>query len=235
MTGLFLSRARLQSGRGEALSAIAPLLIPADPKQQPGHAHRILWLLFQDVPDSKRDFLWRDEGDGRYLILSQRPPTDRNGLFELSSKAFAPDLAVGDKLAYTLRANPVVASKLARNEADKTTRARGKRIDIVMQALFTVPKGERGMVRDQIASEAGQAWLASQGTRAGFTLSAPPLIDGYAQIPVERKKGRPAGFSVLDFQGVLEVTDPAAFLAKMSAGFGSAKAFGNGLMLIRRA
>jgi CRISPR system Cascade subunit CasE len=235
MTGLFLSRARLQAGRGEALSAIAPLLIPTDPKQQPGHAHRILWLLFQDVPDSKRDFLWRDEGDGRYLILSQRPPTDRNRLFELGSKAFAPDLAVGDKLAFTLRANPVVASKLARNEAEQGTRARGQKIDVVMQALFTVPKGERGVVRDRIASEAGHAWLASQGTRAGFILSAPPLIDGYAQIPVERKKGRAAGFSVLDFQGVLEVTDPAAFIAKLTTGFGSAKAFGNGLMLIRRA
>ena len=75
MTGLFLSRARLQAGRGEALSAIAPLLIPDDKKQQAGHAHRVLWLLFQDILDTKRDFLWRDEGDGRYMILSQRPPT----------------------------------------------------------------------------------------------------------------------------------------------------------------
>jgi CRISPR system Cascade subunit CasE len=235
MTGLFLSRARLQAGRGEALSAIAPLLIPADPKQQPGHAHRVLWLLFQDIPDSKRDFLWRDEGDGRYMILSQRPPTDRNGLFEIACREFAPDLGVGDTLAYTLRANPVVASKPARAAEEQDTRARGQRVDVVMHALKGVPKSERGLVRDHVASEAGHAWLASQGSKAGFKLSAPPLVDGYAQIPVERKKGRPAGFSVLDFKGVLEVTDPAAFMAKLVAGFGSAKAFGNGLMLIRRA
>jgi CRISPR system Cascade subunit CasE len=232
---LTLTRARLRASRGEALSAIAPLLIPDDKKQQAGHAHRVLWLLFQDIPDSKRDFLWRDEGDGRYLILSQRPPTDPLGLFELTSKDFAPDLAVGDKLAYTLRANPVVASKPARKSADQGTRARGQKIDVVMQALHAVPKGERGLVRDQIASEAGQSWLASQGGKAGFKLSAPPLIDGYAQIPIERKKGRPAGFSVLDFKGALEITDPAAFVAKLTTGFGSAKAFGNGLMLIRRA
>jgi CRISPR system Cascade subunit CasE len=230
-----LSRARLRASHGEALSAIAPLLIPDDKKQQAGHAHRVLWLLFQDVPDTKRDFLWRDEGDGRYMILSQRPPTDPLGLFELASKDFSPDLAVGDKLAYTLRANPVVASKPARKAADQGSRARGQKIDVVMQALHAVPKGERGMVRDKIASEAGHAWLASQGSKAGFKLLAPPLIDGYAQIPVERKKGRPAGFSVLDFKGVLEITDPAAFIAKLTTGFGSAKAFGNGLMLIRRA
>jgi CRISPR system Cascade subunit CasE len=238
---LTLSRARLRAAHGEALSAIAPLLIPDDKTQQAGHAHRVLWLLFQDVPDTKRDFLWRDEGDGRYMILSQRPPTDPLGLFELASKDFSPDLAVGDTLAYTLRANPVVASKPARKAAEQGTRARGQKIDVVMHALKDVPKTDwdaktgRAFERDRIASEAGHAWLASQGSRAGFKLLSPPLIDGYAQIPVERKKGRPAGFSVLDFKGMLEITDPATFVAKLTTGFGSAKAFGNGLMLIRRA
>ena len=36
-------------------------------------------------------------------------------------------------------------------------------------------------------------------------------------------------------RGVVEVTDPTAFLSRLAQGFGSAKAFGNGLMLIRRA
>jgi CRISPR system Cascade subunit CasE len=237
MTQLFLSRVRLQTGRGEALASIAPLLLPADPKQQPGHAHRVLWLLFQDIADAKRDFLWRDEGDGRYMILSQRPPTDPHKLFELATKPFAANLSAGDRLAYTLRANPVVASKPARAKEQQGTRARGQRVDVVMLALKDVPKGERGLARDRIASEAGTAWLASQGAKAGFKLAAPPLVTGYSQIPMERGKnrGRPAGFSVLDFAGVLEITEPAAFLARLPLGFGSAKAFGNGLMLIRRA
>src|SRR5215467_9093522 len=86
MTRLYLSRARLRTARGEALSAVAPLLIPDDPKRRAGHAHRVLWLLFRDVPDATRDFLWRDEGRGRYLILSCRPPSDPLGLFELETK-----------------------------------------------------------------------------------------------------------------------------------------------------
>ncbi|MEQ1713035.1 MAG: type I-E CRISPR-associated protein Cas6/Cse3/CasE, partial [Hyphomicrobium sp.] len=60
-------------------------------------------------------------------------------------------------------------------------------------------------------------------------------VDGYTQIGVERKRGRPAGFSVIDMEGRIEITDPVSFLAKLAQGFGSAKAFGNGLMLIRRA
>ena len=35
--------------------------------------------------------------------------------------------------------------------------------------------------------------------------------------------------------GLAEVTYPETFLARLYAGFGRAKAFGNGLMLIRRA
>jgi CRISPR system Cascade subunit CasE len=234
---LYLSRARLRAARGEALSAIAPLLIPDDKTKNAGHAHRVLWLLFQDMPDAKRDFLWRDEGNGKYMILSARPPTDPKGLFELDTKPFAPELEVGDQLAFSLRANPVVASKPARtaDRLSKDASARGQKVDVVMNALHAVPKGARGPVRDEIATTAGAAWLSTQGEKSGFKLSAPPLVDGYAQIPVERRRGRPAGFSVLNFTGRIEITDPAAFLAKITTGFGSAKAFGNGLMLIRRA
>ena len=105
--------------------------------------------------------------------------------------------------------------------------------------------------RDRIALEAGTRWLETQGAKAGFRfLPEPaPAVGSYTQVAVERRAGkqgrkgqpqgqkpsRPAGFSVLDFEGLIEITDPALFLAKLARGFGSAKAFGNGLMLIRRA
>jgi len=247
---LYLSRARLASRRGEALAAIAPLLIPADETKRAGHAHRILWLLFQENPDAKRDFLWRDEGDGKYMILSRRPPSDPHGLFEVDTREFEPALEAGDKLRFTLRAYPVIASKTALKPEERAARKRGKRIDVVMHALKSSPptdwgdKTGRAFERDRIAAEAGAKWLAAQGVKAGFDVvmkPAPPVIDGYAQVQVERRedargqKRRPAGFATLDFSGEIRITDPAAFLDKLPRGFGSAKAFGNGLMLIRRA
>jgi CRISPR system Cascade subunit CasE len=123
MIPLTLSRVRLRARRGEVLSAIAPLLIPDNPERRAGHAHRVLWLLFQDNPDAKRDFLWRDEGNGRYLVLPTRPPTDPSGLFEIGSKEFAPDLRRGDRLLMQLRANPTRASKAALNPEDRARRA----------------------------------------------------------------------------------------------------------------
>jgi CRISPR system Cascade subunit CasE len=231
---LYLSRARLRSSRGEALSAIAPLLIPDTKSERAGHAHRILWLLFQKEPDMKRDFLWRDEGRGRFMILSRSQPTDPLGLFDLETKPFEPKLALGDRLAFVLRVNPVMATKKAGPPATRGARVRGKRVDVVMHALHGIPKGERALARDRIAAEAGAKWLATQGGAAGFRLVRKPIVDSYNQIAIERRKGRPAGIAVLELKGEIEITDPVAFLAKLPRGFGSAKAFGNGLMLIRR-
>ena len=42
-------------------------------------------------------------------------------------------------------------------------------------------------------------------------------------------------FSSLDFDGVLELSNPDTFLAGVERGFGAAKAYGCGLMLIRGA
>jgi CRISPR system Cascade subunit CasE len=243
---LYLSRARIRASRGEALSAIAPLLVPQDSKQRPGHAHRVLWLLFQDIPDAKRDFLWRDEGNGKYMILSRRPPADPLGLFAVDTKEFEPALAAGDRLAFVLRANPVVTTKRAGvKKAGGNGKPRGTRVDVVMDALKSVAKTDweertgRAFERDRIAQAAGADWLARQGERAGFKVvpeKPEPVIGGYAEIPIERTHGRrPAGFAVLDFAGQIEITDPDAFVTKLAQGFGAAKAFGNGLMLIRRA
>ena len=234
-THLFLSRARLLSGRGEALSALAPVLLPAEGGKRAGHAHRLVWLLFQDVPDSERDFLWRDDGGGKLMILSRRRPSDPNHLFELQTQVFAPKLSVGDRLSFVLRANPTVARKGARPQPERGTRTRGQRADVVMDALRAIPRDERAKKRDDIACEATEGWLVKQGARSGFSVNGPIAVGGYTQIAVERRRARPAGFSVVDIAGRIEITDPAAFLARLPQGFGSAKAFGNGLMLIRRA
>ena len=41
-------------------------------------------------------------------------------------------------------------------------------------------------------------------------------------------------WSALDFSGELTVIDPAAFIVALSKGIGPAKAFGCGLLLVRR-
>jgi CRISPR system Cascade subunit CasE len=220
------------------------VLLPENDDERAGAVHRLLWTLFADSPDRRRDFLWREEGGvdlvpGRtsFLILSARPPQDAHGLFAMDEpKEFAPVLASGDRLAFSLRANPVVTKPGALNARGKPKRIRH---DVVMDRLRHLPKpppGEtRGEQRLVMMEEAGQSWLAAQGERYGFTVQGEPRIDGYDQRLI-RRTGKPSvRFSVLDLDGILEVREPELFVAALRQGFGKAKAWGCGLMLIRRA
>jgi CRISPR system Cascade subunit CasE len=225
MTALFLSRASLR--RDAPVTALAELLVPSNPKDRVGASHKLVWALFADNADRERDFLWREEKPGHFMTLSRRPPDDPHRLFDLDYKPFAPALAAGDRLGFTLRANPVVARPATRGE-------RGKRHDVVMDVLRTVPKGDRASVRPQAVLTAGRAWLARQGEAHGFTPLHDADVDGYDSLRIPRSGSKPAVFGVLDISGVLEVRDPDRFLARLAQGFGRARAFGCGLMLIRR-
>ncbi len=225
---LLLVHARLRSDVPAA--SLARLLVPEDPGAQIGAAHQLVWALFADAPDRRRDFLWRKTSPDEFLILGSRPPTDPHNLFALEWKPFAPSLRPGQRLGFDLRANPITSVPLGPHE-------RGKRTDVVMHALHTVPSGERAAARAAAIEKAGAAWLARQGARAGFTAEADALrIDGYETVRVPRHPDqRPITYSALELQGVLTLEDPARFLAALQRGFGGAKAFGCGLMLIRRA
>lgn len=228
MTGapsLWLSRARLRQDAG--LAALGPLLLPPEDDRRADAAHRLVWSLFADAPDRARDFLWREEAPGHFLILSGRPPAEDGPLFAVESKAFAPALATGDRLAFLLRANATTA---VRQEG-----RRGKPADVVMHALHALPQGERAARRADAVREAGTAWLERQGERHGFRVDPGTLaVEGHDIRQVPRRSAAPIRYAVLDLAGHLEVRQPDLFLAAVARGFGRARAFGCGLMLIRR-
>lgn len=239
---LWFSRATLR--RDVPAAALRALLVPPGESARAGAGHRVVWTLFGDRPDRERDFLWREAEGGVFYFLSRRPPEDRHGLFDLAPpKPFAPSMAVGDRLRFSLRANATVAKKLAGGTA------RGKPCDVVMDALYRVPKERRGQQRHVEIEAAGMRWLTAQGERHGFALPMPGAheaedgdatarpcvrVAGYRTLRIDHGSS-PARIGLLDFEGELEVRDPAAFVSALGGGFGRAKAFGCGLMLIRRA
>jgi CRISPR system Cascade subunit CasE len=263
---LFLSR--LAIARRPEVDAIRRLIDPIEgPYREKLHDpekgrimdahHRLIWALFGDRPDRQRDFLWRSEGKGCFLVLSHRPPAaDGAGLFDPPEiKDFAPDLRPGDRLAFVLRVNATQTRKTGRLR--KSGKPHTHHIDIVMDRLFPVagqtdlPEGEisrRPALRHEMATVAAREWLARQGERNGFMLeqrldgehgAIPDLeVSDYSVVPlpahVGPREGQPQ-FGVMDLGGHLRITDPAAFLGRIGEGFGRARAFGCGLMLIRRA
>ena len=222
-----LVRARLR--RDRPADALARILVPEEPGARLVAAHSLVWALFADTPDRRRDFLWRETRPGEFLILAHRRPVDPHNLFDLEYKPFDPMLEAGQHLGFDLRANPVMSVPGPHGQ-------RGRRADVVMHALHDVAQPERPAARQNAIREAGAGWLARKGTTSGFSIEPGRLyIDGYEQVRIPRQEKRAITFSTLIFQGVLTVDDPGRFVASVLRGFGAAKAFGCGLMLIRRA
>lgn len=220
---LHLSRIKLS--RTPSAQALAPLLLPSEQGRRRSAAHNLLWSVFADSPDRRRDFLWRQEDENSFLTLSARPPVQTDLFEQHDIRPFEPELEAGQTLAFRLRAN---ATRMKRG---------GRRVDVVMDALYAIAKEERAERRMETASRAGADWLVRQGDSAGFSLCDARAEDYTTEVLAGHRgprKGQPQ-FGILELAGHLEVTEPAAFVARVGEGFGRAKAFGCGLMLIRRA
>ena len=166
---------------------------------------------------------------GRFYVLSSRPPQDNHQLFTVETKEFEPALSPGDKLVFSLRANATVS----RPRGD--TKRAGKRDDVVMAALNAVPSGERAAARKELIRREGLAWLRRQGVAAGFEFDERDVrVDGYQPLTIRGDGNNALKLSVIELDGMLTVRDPNIFLGKLARGFGRGKAFGLGLMLIRR-
>lgn len=223
MSNLYLSRLTLR--RDASLAALAPLLVPLESGAQTGAAHRLVWAAFADRPERERDFLWRQDEQRRWLVLSSRFPEDPHRLFEIETKSFAPFLRNGDRLTFALRANAVVTRK--------DEKGRPRRSDIVMDRLRAVPSGERAAVRDRLALEASRDWLAAQGAKAGFSIERVDVA-AYRTEMIPRHNKKTIELGILDLEGDITVETPDLFLSALGKGFGKAKGFGCGLMLIKR-
>ncbi len=180
--------------------------------------HQALWDVFQDAP--ARSFLYRREdrnGQIFLYVLSETCPKESN-VFIVQTKEFSLNMKTGTKLSFSLRANPTVSRQ-------------GKRCDVFMDTKHRMrQEGMSNYHADR--EEAAKDWLKRQAQNSGFKLSA-VSVDRYCQKKVIGKQ-QLIQFSTIDYSGTLVVTDPGLFLAKLRKGFGREKAFGCGLMLIRR-
>lgn len=193
--------------------------------------HQSIWRLFGDRADRKRDFLYRlEQNKSRPIIytVSAREPSGTQNLWHVEAKRYEPKINPGARLAFMLRTNPIRAK---RDEENKQHRH-----DVVMEAKTRLK--EQGVKKpvSQIIQEEGFNWFSSHAEKCGFIVKPEDVrADGYQQHRfLKGKGGKQVSLSTLDFNGVLTVADSKLFLETLYKGIGPAKAFGCGLMLVRR-
>lgn len=211
--------------------------------------HQLLWQLFRDKPEQERDFLFRQDTDHQglpvFYLLSKYQPQQSGSTWLIDSKPFQPVLKAGDLLAFSLRANPVIQAKQQRTEEkalqhaaqrnanDLPEKITKKRVhhDVVMSFKSSLSASElERYSQAELEQLAGEQWLKHRAQKSGFRLHS-VIAQGYQQHYFKKRQIK---ISTLDFEGVLEVTDPELFVQKIHEGIGRSKAFGCGLLMIKR-
>lgn len=193
-------------------------------------SHGLVWTLFSDDPDASRDFLYRQVETGRFLVVSSRVPQAQPEIWETKTLPYAPALTTGDRFGFTLRANPTVS-------LSRPHRARSHRADVMMEA-----KRLKGAPLTPDESEtAAMAWLLARAPALGVGFDAERcgagLMPQFATArPPDPETGAPrkTSLTVVDYDGVLTVEDPDRLRSALTGGVGRGKAFGLGLLLLRR-
>jgi CRISPR system Cascade subunit CasE len=228
-----------------AVARLIQELAPSNAGASMTIGHRLMWTAAapetraafdRDNPDrtDRTAFLWREAETGRKFYTLGPRPADSSDFFRIETKPFAPAFRPGDHLAFDLRLNATVARKgeLGRRSSRSDVAMDRMRAEEAAAQLVGAEIAGRAERRLKAAEAASAEWLSRVGARDGFSLRGVKL-DAY-RVETLPRRGRSAKIGVCDLRGVLEVTDGGRFLARVLAGFGRAKAFGCGLMLLRR-
>jgi len=201
--------------------------------------HSLVWDLFTDAPDRKRDFIYRQDmvqGLPAFYTVSEREPNDRHGVWHVETKPYAPLIRKDQRLSFMLRANPIRSKR--DEKPDREGKRKQHRHDVVMEAKTHLKSRASALPPEsEIVQQAGFTWLALKGESNGFFIRDGEIrADGYTQYRFTKPKGsHPITISTIEFTGLLTVTNPELFIQTLHGGLGPAKGFGCGLMMIRPA
>jgi len=197
--------------------------------------HKIIWALVSQYKKQKREFLYRVEYDAYqniefiYLLAPNQIISQGNMVIAISPK-FQPQLANGENLYFKLRANPIIKRK---------GNGKAKEYSIVMDAKHQFNKKGQSYLEqfslDELIYNVAMEWLDRKGEQHGFSVKQFDVkIDNYREYTVKAAGKEKFMLRTLDFEGKLNIADADQFKMALFSGIGSGKAFGCGLMLVRR-
>ena len=178
--------------------------------------HQAAWKAFPGRDGEQRDFLTRldQRREGfRLLIVSPCQPTRPEWCPPESwqSKPIPGTYFSRRRYVFQLCANPT--KKVTKLGPDGQPTKNGKRVPLRTREEYI-------------------GWITRKGQQGGFSVDTDSLRTCSRGREYFEKQGMRGMHSAAEFQGVLDVTDPAKFQEAFTCGVGSAKAFGFGLLVI---
>jgi CRISPR system Cascade subunit CasE len=180
--------------------------------------HQAAWKAFPGRDGNPRNFLMRLDRQAdcfRLLIVSPikpvRPEWCPDDPESWKTKAIPETYFKHGRYAFQLCANPT--RKVSKERPDGSITKNGRRVPI--------------QTRDELV-----AWIKRKGEAGAFVVEENTLRAFPRGREFFKKNGMQGLHSAVEFQGILNVTDPAKFYETFSRGVGSAKAFGFGLLMI---
>lgn len=189
--------------------------------------HQLLWGLYSDSPDKKRDFIYRVQFEREwptFYVVSKSLPIDLKDIAEIVSKPYHPKLHREQTLHFSLHANPQITTKRADG--------RSVRFDVVQHAVKG-PKKKADKITAELIQSVGQEWLQARAEKNGFILNQVVAHNFKQERLSKRSQEKPITYSTLDYEGLLTIIDPELFLKTLYQGIGAAKGFGCGLLMVK--
>jgi len=180
----------------------------------------MLWRLFPEGKDARRDFLFRvgysDRNHAEVLMQSEKKPNDRtsNNAKVMAWKDFSWVLHTGQRLRFLLIANPIKTIHDEAGRKNKTGETKKCRVPIIRE-------------EDQ------RAWIVRkfQDAATAGTLIINPMSPMRFRKNREDRAGK---IQPVSFQGILNVKTPESMTDLVQIGIGPAKAFGCGMLSLAR-
>ena len=197
--------------------------------------HKKIWELVSRSENQKRDFLYRVEYDAyqnikHIYLLAPHQIASRNNLKIAVSPRYQPQIETGECLYFKLRANPIIKRK---------KNGKAKEYGLIMDAKHQCKKNGQNYLdqfsMDELISDVGMKWLGRKGEQHGFSVKRFEVkIGNDREYSIGSPRKETFTLRTLDFDGVLTVVDPGLFADALYKGIGSAKAFGCGMMMVKR-
>lgn len=185
--------------------------------------HKELWKLFPDMPDVRREYLFRidrDESEVKCTVLSKHQPIRPDWCPESNwlSRTIDPEYLSKREYLFKMYVNP---TRSTRKNSDGTAR---EKKNARHEAILKMPE-----LRE---------WIARKAEQNGFRLLEHPELEISPPIMhrlEKEKKGNECRGTIfgVDFKGALEVADKELFQKAVEEGVGKARRFGFGLLILK--